>query len=85
MDSNEIPHDPGHLANPSGASKTISDPMVHSTQTMHLSSTNTNTVTKIIRNEIPQDQHHLRDALCASNNDIRAYGMIETKRAPILR
>jgi hypothetical protein len=83
MDSNEIPHDPGHLANPSGASKTISDPMVRSTQTMHLSSTNT--VTKIIRNEIPQDQRHLRDALCASNNDIRAYGMIETKHAPILR
>ena len=46
MDHNEIPHDPHHLGVPSGASKIISKPMVRSTQTMHLSCTNTNSVSK---------------------------------------
>ena len=32
---NEIPHDPRHLGVPSGASKTISEPMVRSAQTVH--------------------------------------------------
>jgi hypothetical protein len=37
MDRNGIPHEPCHLAIPSGASKMISKPMVHSAQTVHLS------------------------------------------------
>jgi hypothetical protein len=37
MDRNEIPHDPRRLAVPSRASQTISKPMVHSAQTVHLS------------------------------------------------
>ena len=34
---NEIPHDPRHLGVPSSASKTISEPMVRSAQTVHRS------------------------------------------------
>ena len=45
-DRNEISHDPRHLGVPSGASKMISEPMVHLTQTVHLSCTNTDTISK---------------------------------------
>ena len=37
MERSETPHDPRHLGVPSGASKTIFDPMVRSVQTVHLS------------------------------------------------
>ena len=40
---NQIPHDPHHLGVPSGASKTISEPMVRLAQTVHISYINTNT------------------------------------------
>ena len=43
---NEIPHDPRHLGVPSGASKTISEPMVRLMQTMHLSCVNISTIFK---------------------------------------
>jgi hypothetical protein len=46
MDQNKIPHVPRHLAVPSCASKTISEPVVLSAQTMHLSYTDTNTISK---------------------------------------
>jgi hypothetical protein len=46
MDQNEIAHDPRHLAVPLGVSKMISEPMEHSAQTVHLSCTNTNNVSK---------------------------------------
>ena len=55
---NELRLDPLHLGVPSGASKTISDPMVHLVQTVHLSCTDTNTISKE-RSEIPHDPHHL--------------------------
>ena len=45
-DRNEIPHDPRHLGFLSGLSKMIFEPNVCSTQTVHLSCTNTNTVSK---------------------------------------
>jgi hypothetical protein len=37
MEKREIPHDPRHLGVPSGAFKTISEPMVRSMQTVQLS------------------------------------------------
>jgi hypothetical protein len=37
MDENEIPHDPRDLGVPSGASKMISEAVVRSAQTVHLS------------------------------------------------
>ena len=45
-DQNEILHDPRHLGVPSGASKMISEPMVCLAQTVHLSCTDTSTVSK---------------------------------------
>jgi hypothetical protein len=46
IDQNEIPDDTHHLAVLSGASKTISEPVVHLAQTVHLSCTDTNTISK---------------------------------------
>jgi hypothetical protein len=46
MDRRELRLEPHHLGVPSTVSKTISMPMVCSVQTMHLSCTNTNTVSK---------------------------------------
>jgi hypothetical protein len=46
MDRNEIPYDPRHLADPSGASKMISEAMVRLVQTVDLSCTETNTISK---------------------------------------
>jgi hypothetical protein len=48
MDQTELPLEPRHLGVPSSASKMISMPMVCSEQTMHLSCTNANTVSKQI-------------------------------------
>jgi hypothetical protein len=48
MDRNEIPHDPRHQCVLSGVSKMIFELMVCSVQTMHLSCTNTNTISKWI-------------------------------------
>jgi hypothetical protein len=43
-DRNELQREPRHLVVPSGASKKISEHMVHLAQTMHLSCTDANTV-----------------------------------------
>jgi hypothetical protein len=45
---NRAPPDPCHLGVPSGASKTIYEPMVHLTQIEHLFCTDANTVSKEI-------------------------------------
>jgi hypothetical protein len=45
-DRNEIRHDPRHLQVPSSASKMVSEPMVCSVQIVHLSYTDTNTISK---------------------------------------
>jgi hypothetical protein len=49
MDQNELPLEPRHLGVPSGAFKTIFEPMVCLVQTVHLSFTDTNTVSKQIK------------------------------------
>jgi hypothetical protein len=46
MDQNEIPHVSSHLGVPSGASKTISEPMVRWAQTVHLSCDKISTISK---------------------------------------
>jgi hypothetical protein len=46
MDRSELPLEPRHLGVPSSLSKMISIPMVCSVQTMHLSCTDTDTITK---------------------------------------
>jgi hypothetical protein len=45
---NRAPPDPHHLGVPSGASKTIYEPMVRLTPTEHLSCTDANTISKQI-------------------------------------
>jgi hypothetical protein len=52
-----LPLKPHHIIVPSGASKTITEPMVHLAQTVHLSCTDTNTVSK--QNEIRFDMTHI--------------------------
>jgi hypothetical protein len=46
MDPNKLPIEPCHLGVQSGASKMISEPMICLAQTMHLSCTDINTVSK---------------------------------------
>jgi hypothetical protein len=46
MDSNKLPLEPRHHGVSLGASKTISEPMVHSAQTVHLYCTDSKTVSK---------------------------------------
>jgi hypothetical protein len=46
MNQNELSLERRHLGVPSGASKMITEPMVHSTQTMHQSCIDTNIVSK---------------------------------------
>jgi hypothetical protein len=43
---NEIPHDPRHLGVPSGGTKMISEPVVCSTQIIHLSSLKISNISK---------------------------------------
>jgi hypothetical protein len=57
MDQNKILHDPRHLAVPLSASKTIFEYVLHSMQTVHLSCTYTNTVSKQI--EIRFHKNHV--------------------------
>ena len=59
MERREIPHDPRHLGVPLGESKTMSEPIIHSTQTMHLSCIKINTITKQTENELPLEPRHL--------------------------
>ena len=55
----EIPQDPRHLGVPSGASRMISEPMVRSTQTVHLTYVKVSTITKRTENELPLEPCHL--------------------------
>jgi hypothetical protein len=66
MDRNELPLEPRQLRVPSGASKMISNPMVHLVQTMHLSSSNTNTVMERTETRFHMSHHHLGVLLASS-------------------
>ena len=79
----DIPHDPHHLGVPSSASKMISEPMVRSKQTMHLSCVKIRTIP-----ESPK-----RASTCASSpsgtiecvqNNLYAYGTSSANHAPIM-
>jgi hypothetical protein len=58
MERSEIPHDPCHLGVPSGESKIISEPMVRSMQTVHLSHVKISTIYK--QSELSLVRRHLR-------------------------
>jgi hypothetical protein len=57
MGRREIPHDPRHLGVPSVASKMISEPMVRSTWTVHLSCIKNSTTLKLT--ELSHEPYHL--------------------------
>jgi hypothetical protein len=61
MDQNEHPLEPRHVGVPSGVFKMISEPTVHLAQTMHLSFTDTNTVSK--RTEMSFHMTHVAKVL----------------------
>jgi hypothetical protein len=68
---NKAPPNPRHLGVPSGASKTIYEPMVRLTQTEHLSCTNASTVSKLIETRfhtthITYEFHRVRPILFLS-------------------
>jgi hypothetical protein len=65
--SNIAPPEPRHLGVQSSVSKMIYEPMVHLTQTEHLSCTDANTVSNTDQNEIPHDPCHLGVPSGASN------------------
>ena len=57
MERSEVPHDPRHLGVPSGASKTIFEPMVRLTQTVHLFYIKISTIPK--QAELSLETRHL--------------------------
>jgi hypothetical protein len=83
-DSNKLPFQPRYLGVLSGVSKTISEPMVRSTQTVQLHCTNTNTVSKQTEMRFHMT-HSPRSSIRCIEDDFRAYGTLETNHAPILR
>jgi hypothetical protein len=78
-----LPLGPRDLGVPSGASKIISMPMVHSAQTMHLSCDKTNTM-QTNKNDLSLDLRHLGEPSGVPKTDFRAYDTFGANRAPIL-
>ena len=81
MDRNELLLDPRHLGVPSDASKMISEPVVRSVQTMHLSCVETNTMSKWTKTSF----HYLGVPFWCAQSDFHAHGTFGANRAPILR
>jgi hypothetical protein len=71
MERNELSLEPRHLGVPSGVPIMIFEPMVRLAQTVHLSYTDTNTVSQ--RNETRFQMTHI------------TYGTFGTNRAPIMQ
>ena len=82
MERSEIPHDPSHLGVPSGVSKMIFEPMVHSTQTMQLSCVKISTISKWV--ELSLEPHHLGVPSGASKVISKPMVHFGAKCAPIL-
>jgi hypothetical protein len=83
MNQNKIPQNPSLLGVPSGVSKTISEPTVRFAQTMHLSCTDTSTLSK----QTKWDSTWLmspKSSIGCVQNDFWAYGMFGTNPALIL-
>jgi hypothetical protein len=83
MDQNKIWHDPRHLGVPSGVSKSISNYVVHSAQTVHL------LVSRLALSSNGPNQAFTWDSSPRSTigcvqNDFWAYGTFSANRAPIL-
>jgi hypothetical protein len=83
MDRNEIPQDPRHLVVPSGASKTVSELVVRSAQTMHLSCVKICTSPNKL-NQVPTWASSPRSTIRCVQNDFWACGTFGTNHEPIL-
>jgi hypothetical protein len=79
MEQSEIPQDPHHLEVPSGVSKTISEPLVHSAQTMHLSCIKISCISKQTKTSL-----HLSLVTYEYHLVRLAYGMFSANQAIIL-
>jgi hypothetical protein len=82
-DWTELPLDHRHQGVPSSASKTISIPMVCSVQTMHLSHTDTNTISKRLKRASTRPTS-LTSSIGCVQNYLWAYGTFSANSAPIL-
>jgi hypothetical protein len=83
MDWIDLPLEPCHLGVSSGASKMVSEPVVRSAQTMHLSCIKISPIS----NEESQASTWAsspRSTIRCVQNDLWAYGMFGANRAPIL-
>jgi hypothetical protein len=83
-DSNKVRLEPNDLGVSLGSSKTNSEPMVHSAQTVHLYCTDTNTVSKQTKTRF-YTTHLPRSSIRCILDDFHAYGTFDTNSAPILR
>jgi hypothetical protein len=83
MVQNEILHDPHHLRVPLGASKMISEPLVRSSQTMHLSRVKVSTMSHEL-NQASTWASSPRSTIGCVQNDFWAYGIFSTNHAPTL-
>jgi hypothetical protein len=81
---NQASIEPCHLAVPSGASKTIYEPMVCLAQTVHLSCTDTNTVSRGTKWDSTWPMSP-RSSIWCVQNDFWASGMFDPNCARILR
>ena len=81
---NELPLEPCHLVVTSSVSKMISKPMVCLAQTMHLSCTDANTVSKWKQVRFCMT-HVTKEFHRCVQNDFRTYGTFNANGAPILR
>jgi hypothetical protein len=68
MNQNELPLDPRHVGVSLGVSKMISKPMVHLTQTMHLSYAEINTMSKQSKTSFHLTHITYEFDGCAQNN-----------------
>jgi hypothetical protein len=83
-DSNKLPLEPCHLGVCTGASKTISEPIVRSAQTVQLYCTDTNTVSKWTKRRFHMT-HSPRTSVECIQDDFRSDGTFHTNRTPNLR
>jgi hypothetical protein len=83
-DSNKLQLEPRHLGISPDASKMISEPMVHSAQTVHLYWTDSNTISKRIETRFRMTQSPMSSIGCVQD-DFRADGTFDTNHRPILR
>ena len=83
IERREIPYDPCHQGAPSDACKMISEPMLRSTQTEHLSCVKISTISK--RTKMSFHLSYLPSGTIGCiQNDLRACGTSSANQAPIL-